>query len=404
MKRKNFTNYSHYSNYSHYFLAMSLFASLLGSFMSMLDWGIYRVGTLSLRVLTISGLGDGFKLIFNRLFTISEQQQAYRYIMFTINASEYEHQALIAAALVVSIIVLVALSIILVFFRKKISIIVAIAFAVGIQIYFGVFPSAIWNIVLLTSLALLLVHTNTQGVVVTFVAVWLVAMGVWVTYPGTNPSLSAFSESIRDQFDIRISQITATPIYISLDGTAPDNRDLNVVDVHEGGLHESSLHDYDVDYDETVRGAEIGALSPPPSLVPVLMAIIAVLAAIAVARYAPKHWNVYKRRKRFETDDSATAINNMFIHMLEWLAVYGLERRNIVFSAYASQLSAIVSPEYSDEYQSMTALWRETMYSHHAPSEEERKQIKEFMYKTMDIVWKNSGIATRIKIKFHYYL
>ena len=388
-----------------YLLAAMMFTGLMGSFMSMLEWGVGRIGLLSAGGFSFLGLADGFRLVFNRLFTISEQQQAYRYVMFTIISPAGEWDRNIAAALLVIAGLLAVFSIALVFSRLKILVVLAVILVVWGQVYFGVFPSAIWNIMLFASFALRLLHRhNSRGIITVIAATTLVAIGVWAICPGANPALSQFSESIRDRFDIRISQITGAPTHTqdAGHGTDPDNRDLNVVDVQEDGLHESPLHDYYVLYDERARGAEIGALSPAPSLLPILLVTIAVLVIIAVARYLPRHLKVVRRRRMLDAEDCP--LNDMFTHMLEWLFAYGLKQKNIVFSGYATQLSELVSLQYSEEYISVTALWQKAVYSDHAPDDAERKLMRDFMYKTMDVVWKNSSMMSRMRIKFQYLL
>ena len=406
-------------------LAVAVFAGLMGSFFSMLEWGLGHIGALSLGGLSAAGFADGFRLVLNRLFTISEQQQAYRYVMFTIQSPQAGWDGYIAAALVAIAVVFAGASVALVYFRSKIFAVATAVLAVGTQIYFGVFPAAAWHIILFTALALTFAygreakrhdayargrvakkHVTHAGVIAVIIAVILTSVVVRTTYSGASPAITELSESIRDRFDIRISQITGTPIYVYTAGYAanPDNRDLNVVEVQDEGQHDSTLQDYDMLHDERAVGAEIGALSPLPSLVPLLLAIIAILVIIAVARYLPKYVNVYKRRKMFDTDAPRAAINNMFIHILEWLFVYGMKRENIVFSAYAPQLKGLISSQYAQEYENTVSIWRKAVYSHHTPGEAERAQIKEFMCITMDIVWKNSGMTDKMRIKFKYFL
>ena len=386
-------------------VAIALFVGLIGSFLSMLEWGFNRFGMLSFQGMGISGLADGFMLLFNRLFTISQQRQAYRYTMFVIASPESYWDGHIALALVVVAMLFGALCAVLAYWRNKTPVVITMILVIAAQVYFGVFPAGLWNILLFASFVLVLMRgAELRNIVAIVIAVAFIAMGTWATYSGTNPRLLALSESIRDQFDIRVSQITGTPIYTHNPGAQPDNRDLSVTDVQEETLHDAHHQDYDILYDERARGAEIGALSAVPSLLPLLLIILAILAVIGIYKYLPMHLRVYKRRKMFDTAGCQVAINDMFIYMLEWLFAHGLERKNIVFSAYGPQLSMLVSQEYAVEYENTIALWRKAVYSGHPPSEAERAHMKAFMHKTMDIVWKKSNISTKARIKFHYYL
>ena len=382
------------------FLAIGLFTGLVGSFFSILEWDLRLLNSLFTGV---SGLADGFLLVFNRLFAMSEQHQAFRYVMFTIYSPESAWDGNIAAALVIIMVLFAAISAVLVYTSRKIPVIIMLLIIVAVQVYFGVFPLALWNIILFASLAIMLVPDSSAAVVVPLV---LISAVVWVAYPGMNLQLREFSESIRDRFDTRINPFAVAPqtAHDAIFQPEPEDRDLNVVYVQEDTLHESALEDYNVEHDELPLGAEIGFAAPQASLLPAILLVIAIAIIAAAIRFIPPLIKASRRRKMFDIDDSPIAINNMFVYMLEWLTVLGLKQKNIVFSAYASQLSVLVSPQYSKEYENLTALWREAVYSNHTLGENERQRMKEFLNKTTDIVWKSSDLRTKIKIRLHHFL
>ena len=399
-----------------YLLALTLFTGLIGTFMSMLRWDLLRISHLFAGVFSFSGLADGFRLVFNRLFEVSEQYQYYRYVMFHINSPESLWDGNIAIALVIIAAFFALLSMVLSFTSRKSPVIVLFTIVSMAQVYFGVFPSAVWNIILFAAFALMLVSRRevkvtadfrTYATIVAFLI--LVAVIIRVINPGTSLRFSELSESIRDHFDTRVSQISGTLLNTpdrSGRGlvTEPESRALNIVDVRDDSLNEMPHDDYYVEYDERIWGAEIGAAGPVPSLLPILLGVIALAVIVAVIRLLPPLRKVAVRQKNFALDDCPVAINNMFIYMLEWLAVYGLKRKNIVFSAYAPQLSALVSQQYAKEYESIAALWCEAVYSNHTIGEPERQRMRQFLDKTKSIVWKNSGVLTRIQIKIDYFL
>ncbi|MCL2527914.1 MAG: hypothetical protein FWE42_05775 [Defluviitaleaceae bacterium] len=397
-------------NYMLFIIIAMVFAGMLGSFISMLGRDFFRFSALFSGSIRIYGLREGMALIANRLFHVSEQNQAYRYTMFVINAQQSDWNRHVMEALGVISIVLAALCIALVRFKRGIFSIITMVLIACFQIYFGVFPSAAWNTILFTSLAMTLMRdgkrVSLRGSIIVITIAALLAVGIWAIYPGPNPTISEFSENIRDRFDIRISQITGTPIHFQEAGhnTAPEYHHLNIVDVQEDTLHEAPTQDYNTQYDERPQGAEIGALGPVASLVPLLIGIIALLIIIALARHIPRHLKVYKRRKQFETDPYPVAINNMFIYVLEWLSAHGLQQENLVFSAYTTKLAQLVSKEYSHEYENATAIWRKAVYSQHTPSKAERLAMQNFLNKTMNIVWKNASIRAKVRIKLHYFL
>ena len=394
-------------------LALPLFIGLVGSLFSMLEWGFYRLGALFDVPFGFSGLIDGFLLVFNRLFEISEQRQLFRYVMFYVNSPEGEWEGRIAAALLTISVLFAVLAFFLARVGNKFAVIVVLLAVVFVQVYFGVVPSAGWNIILFASLALMLAQrhdVNIRATVFGNTAVILMLLFIsaiiWVTYPDRNLWLHEFSESIRDRFDTRINPFAVAPFGTQGFGFVyeTENLDFNIVDTREDTLHESPHDIFAAMYDERAYGAEIGLAGPQASLLPAVFIVAAFAVAAFIVRFVPPYLKALKRRKMFSVDDSPIAINNMFIYMLEWLAVYGLERRNVVFSAYASELSGIVSREYSEEYAGMTALWQKAVYSGHAAGEDERRRMMGFLDKTMSIVWKNSGVFTKIKIKLQYFL
>jgi len=387
----------------HWILAFALFIALTGSFMSMLRWESQRMILLFDGTFGFFGLADGFRLVFNRLFAVSEYYQAYRYIMFAIDLPESAWDAHISVGLIIITASFAAVSVFLAYFGRKIPIIIAMLLVVGVQIYFGVFPHVVWNIILFSSFVLML----SRYYIAIIASIALVAVIVLVAYSGENPQLYAFSESLRDRFNTRVGQFADSSHDTRVDGFAyePEHLALNVVDVQADNLHESAHEDYLLDYDERAGGAEVGTAIPPQSIIAILILTLVVLVSAAIAmRLVPPLVKASKRRKSFELDDYATAINNMFVYMLDWLDAHGLKRRNVVFSAYTSQLSELVSQQYSHQYEDMLMLWRKAVYSNHVPDQAECAKMREFLDETRRMVWESSDIRTKIKIKLHYFL
>ncbi|MCL2593382.1 MAG: hypothetical protein FWD82_08480 [Defluviitaleaceae bacterium] len=395
-----------------WFLAIALFVSLSGSFMSMLRWELGPIVSLFKSGLRFSGILDGFRLIFNRLFVISEQYQAYRYVMFTINSPESAWEQNISMALFVIVIFFAIFSVFLMYIRRKATIFVAIILVTGIQVYFGVFPSAVWNIALFFVFALMFIRKrdrkeNFHG----YVAIASIFVLVWVTvlaiYPNFNPHLHEFSESFRDLFGERISQSTNASHNTQSENFEyePEYLEVSVTDVRSDSLHEASYEDYTVESDERAGGAEVGTVIMQQSvLLPLILLLITAIVIIATIHFAPKLVKAAKRRKMFDKEGCKVAINSMFVYIIDWLVAHGLQRENVVFSIYTEKLSELISLEYSKEYKNIEALWCKAMYSEQEIGEAEKQQVGAFLNKTREIVWKNSSISQKIRIKLHYFL
>ena len=395
------------------FFASALFVGLAGSFLSMLEWDLNIITSLFTAPLSITGLRNGFLLIFNRLFTISEQHQQFRYVMFRISSPEIDWNGNIAVGFAVIAALFAGISFALAATRRKWPVVAVMLLTVGVQVYFGVFAYAVWNIVLFATIAVMLANRrNTdggitfRGIITVATLLLLISVAVWLVYPGRNMQLHEFSEAIRDRFDTRVNPFSVEPFGTHDVATQPelDNLDLNIAGVQDDNLHESPTVGYHVDYDESPQGAEVGFTGPVPSLLPAIIVVILLMILAAVYRFVPPLYKAAKRRRMFTLDDYPVAINNMFLYMLEWLAVIGLERKNVVFSAYAPQLAVLISPQYSDEYERMTVLWQEAVYSNNEPGETKRKQMVDFLEQTKGFVWKKSSISTKLRIKLHYFL
>jgi hypothetical protein len=391
-----------------FFLTLLAYFGLSGSFLSLLRWGLSDLRPLLGGVPTLAGLAEGFKLVANRLFLVSEQYQSYRYLMFAINAPESDWALHTAAALGAVNLLFAALCAALACTRRPMAVAVVLAVVTGAQVYFGVSPAPLWNVLLFASLALL--GVNKRGAVyaasaVLVCGVVLVAALAGLRYPGPNPALASFSETARDRFAVNAGRLTSADVALHSGGVAePENRGLNPVNVREETLHGATLHGYRITPNEMPVGTGIGALPPPPPLLPLLLVVMALPLIAFALRYARVFVRLYKRRKGFDTCDCRTAVNDMFLYVLEWLGAYGLVRGNQLFSAYAAPLCGLISREYAREYEQAALLWREAAYSPRPTGEAQRQCMKAFLRKTMGIVWENSGTAAKLKIKFHYFL
>jgi len=387
-------------------LALALFLGFAGAFLNMLGWSLNIFAPLFTAPFSFSGLGNGFLLIINRLFFVSEQNQLFIYDMFHISSPQGDWDGNIAGAFVVIFIMLAAVSYAIAASRRKIPAAAAVFAIIAAQVYFGVFPSAFWNVLLFAALAMVFAkeRATIRGVVPMAIVLVLVFAGIWAIHPDRSAWLFELSEAMRDWINEPISQSYLE--YLQTRGADFDPAEMAyaLANVSDNMLAESPITDFAAQFDDIAHGAEIGFINLDASLLPAIIFVISTMLAAAIIRFVPPFIMALKQRKMFDLDDSAVAINNMFAHLLQWLEIAGLERKNAVYSAYCSSLSQIVSQEYSQEYAQMTELWQRAVYSDHASGEAERAIMRKFLEKTKSHVWKNSDIATKLKIKFQYFL
>jgi hypothetical protein len=369
-------------------MTILLFIAFWGVFSSMLNWGFFHIFTES----GFSFSFDGFVLIFNRLFEISELNQSYRYVMFNITAPQNMWSGQISAALFVFAIFFASLSFFLAFTRFKIFVLIIMIFVVGVQVYFGVFPDSGWNILLFSAFAAVISHK--KGLINIAVCVLFLILPI-AGISTENPRFDELSETLRDHFAVRQFSNAQEQFY--------DPAYQRFLYVSEN-IYPYANEGYDTVEYERPLGAEIGAIAHEPSMWLLLLAIFIVLLVIAIFRYLPRYIHVYKRRKMFALGEPNNAIKDMFFYLNEWLFAYGLKEQNIPFSCYESDLGLLISSEYSREYSTAVVLWQRAVFSDYLLDENDRKFMLDFLEKTMEIVWKNSNILTKIKMKFVCYL
>ena len=382
-----------------------LFIAFTGSFLSMLEWDVSIFTSLFAAPFSAHGLQNGFLLIFNRLFYISEQQQMFRYTMFHISSPQVDWVGNTSVAFLFIAVIIGVLSFAISFSRKVLPLMVAFIFSVGIQVYFGVFPSYVWNILLFVVFAFMLVNKQNMAGFRTVLPITLlvgfVLIAVWVIYPGRNERLFELSESIRDRFDTPLAESFVSPpplIYTDV-RFDPEYRDLRVVDTLEDTLNEADLEEFLVDFEDRAEGAEIGFAVPEPSFFGAVLVVVSLLILSAFVRFVPPFWKSRKRRRGFMTQNPDAAINDMFLYLLEWLHEVGLERKNEVFSAYAPRIQVLVSGDYSEGYKRVISIWQKAVYSNYAAGEDERKEMLSFLEETRNCIWNKSDLDFGLRLK-----
>jgi len=370
----------------------------------MLEWRTFDIGAPTL---SFNGLAEGYRLVFNRLFSISEERQLYAYVMFDITAPEAALPGYIGIALMTLAIFFALFCVGLTYIRSNIPLVITMVIVVAMQVYFGVFPNFAPSVLLFATFALILVYRpgmDVRGGVAIIGLTAIVAAAVWLVYPGQNPQLLTFSEAIRDRLSTRVAYVYAQDAYTEMHGHTLEHRTLHVAYVQDEYLHEAQRVDYYVDHDNRALGANIGFAMPQPSLWPVILAVMALGVIAAIAKAVPPLVKGARRRRMFAMAENAAAIDYMFAYALEWLTAYGLKQRNIVYSAYSPDVAVLISPDYAAEYDSAVTIWHQAVYSNHIIDEATWQQMKAFVDKTSTYIWQNSNISARLRLKFNHCL
>ena len=377
-------------------LAAALFIGIMGAFFSMLE-----ISTLP-PTLRITNLLSSFKVLLNHLFTISEQHQAYLYERFLVPVSPeyyliYVFFALIFIAITAALYIFIMLKL-----KSKIMGFFLFFLLTSLQIYFGVFATPIWNIILYTAIALALLQK--ARIVAFATASAVVVVIVLFIFPGPNANIAILSENIRDQFgQILERPIAATTPLTHLAHTTPQTQEVEMREEEAGiGDTPEGGHEYSIDRDERFAGSQIGAAIGQRLWVLWLIGLAFLVGYIIWL--ANKIFAAYKKQAAFNSTDNATAIDSMFKHLTEWLIEFGINPQNHAYAEYVNQLGPILPTEYAESYPQIVELWQETIYSNHTMTEEDKNQMRLYLNEIKTTLTKPLNPLARAKVKAKLFL
>ena len=396
-----------HSRLSPWLITAALLIVITGALLSMLE--ITAPQTTAAVPLRIQSITDGFMLLFNRLFTVSEQYQSYIYEKFTVTVPANSSDSYIFVALAIIALATVAYCGVMVKRKSTVMCLCAFVLFAGVQIYFGVFPAPAWTITLFAALFAAVMHSTIGGAkslrsLAPFcsLAIILLVTAI-ITYPGTNPILSEWSEAMRDRFDEKIErpvtarmnpqELLTTEQLLELQRSAETvNRDEN----QPGG------EEYNTENQQRFSGSQIGTAAAQRLW---LLWLMLLLFAVGFAAWMLIRYRAYiKRQAEFDSSDCSAAINSMFLHLTRWLIEFGLKKQDNAYSSYSNPLETLMSIEYADEYLTAVALWQEAVYSAHELSPENRKQMRRFLDKTVGLIGSKANLLARARIRLRLML
>jgi hypothetical protein len=317
---------------------------------------------------------DGFKLICNNLFSVSEKYQLYKYDMFEVSTSE---TAVNTAYLCITVILSMLCSITAVY-RNFVLLAIGFVFVIEVQIYFGVFPSAVWNVIYFVALVVSILG-DIKKEYITLAVTFIVICLVCVFFTNDSPELHNFSEQIRDMFDEKLENPIPDEI------THNDNFDEQIS--HEqfrkddsNNIDYSNANEFHTNIEQDQSGAEVGLTEPSPNinwlliilLIPLVILIILICKKISLT-------------VKFSSSDYRKAINSMFMYLMKLYERRGLIPENTLYSNYSEQIEKII-PDYTAAYSEIVELWEEAIYSNHTITVEHRDKMRELLSHTRKLI------------------
>ena len=331
---------------------------------------------------------NGFALIVNRLFAISEANQSYEYdrLAVTVSADQELFCILWAVALVS---LLWAILSIWLMPRQLwlLSLTAAGGFASAVA-YFGVAPAFWWGISLAAACVLPLIGERARiPSVLPALAVLLLLCLAVLPLPKENARISALDETLRDRMAFHTVQYDAVQEPIEIPKPKPKEKKKPQEQWIQNQFH---------------------SVSDLPNLKYWILAalILTVLLILLIPSILADRLNKRIERNRAGMDDvnCSAAIHAMFLYAVQWLRASGVEPGNVNFTEWTLRLADTMPEGYSERYLKVVPLWQEAAFSGHVLSEAQRETMYQFLRETGQAVWDRATLRQRMQIRFRYAL
>ena len=376
-------------------LWLSLTAAVIGAVCSMLELAAWP-GFAPAHIL------EGLRLLCNRLFSTSERYQYYIYNKLAISLPEAQWGGALGAGLVLLFVLAAVASGFAVFARRRVFAGIGVVFVVGVQIYFGVFPSMVWNVLLFGSFAAVLADTNVlkrQILLLMIVAIAAVGLGT-VVYRGVNPALYTASEAIRDAFGEKVENPATDNTQAYMEERKRQNREEEV----RIGKENSAMADTQLTQEEHFAGAQIGSTEAHPRWIPIVTTIVLVLLVMAWVAYICVAAS--RRRAFLDSADTNTAVIYRFLMALDGLCALGLEPRNRLYSACIEEVGVLLAPQAGKAaaidgaavFAEAEAIWREAVFSTHTITAAQCARMRLLAEKLLAAAYERGNTVVRVRL------
>lgn len=353
------------------------------------------LAALALLACLLPGVRDGAAILCAHLFSASEAVNRYTYIRFDSLPEGQEALRCMGIFQLVLAVCWGSFAFLAVHGQKWFALALT-ALVVGVEVYFGLFPSG-WNgMVLFLLLALaLLPRASLSGQVGVLLASLLVCFAVGTAFSGVNADLENCSEQLRDQ----LSETAQTgSAWVSQALGANRTHKENRLDAAEGAVQSENAAQYEK---ETEYQQEI---SQPRSVNyrKIILLLLAVVLLLAVP-FVPFFLLDSRRRKalayrsEFGSADGSAAVRVMFPHIVRCLTAFGLQDDNDDFSML--DLSSLPSA-YVQMYREAVGAWQQAEYSDHPVSTRQKSAVAALLQETERFVYDAADRRQRFRLRY----
>ena len=316
---------------------------------SLISSGILAVYFL----IRFSSILDGWKLLANQMFRLSEQTQAYAYDYFAVSGESSLETLLFATVLAG---VLCAL-------WHNIWNAVLCGIWIAAMAYFGVTPGVQWLVFLVLAGMLSVLPSQQKWFHGSVAAVLLVAIAFAVIQlaPEPNKAVSALDDRLRDSLAAAPMTYEQTPV---------------PTEVPEPEI----IPEPQVEREQPEHGVRRAVINVLFLLLAALTLALLFIPAFIKDRGVKL---CQKNRAGLNDEDHAAAIRAMYLYAQRWRSLSDLP-------------CEIPSQVY--------ATWQEAAYSNHAMTARHREVVHRYMVETAEAVWAASGYRKRLRIRYRICL
>lgn len=353
-------------------------------------------GICVLLLLLIPEANRGAQALCNRIFDASEAVNAYAYVHFPVPESQ---NVLWAAALLACIPVLLCGAAVLL--RSRLIVFGIIAACILFQVYFGLaFPAWI-QIPLCASAAIWMMRRpgSRKTRILFCAAVLLAALLTALAWPGTDSATEAASETVRDQLNRAMLQMTGT-LQETPEGET-ETRHVHSRRLENGGREAETEQEF------RLVTAEEEQISMPHWVNWVkVFALLLLAVALITLPFAPflllnARWKkAEKEREAFSSGGRGEAVQAVFRRVIRWLEAAGAGGGNLLYREWGERLPECLPEGYRERFARCAADFEEAAYSDHEIPEEKRQNALALLKETEDALWENAGRRQRLKLKY----
>lgn len=296
---------------------------------------------------------DGFKLLANRMFQLSEQTQAYEYDYFSVDGDSAV-EAVLLMAMVFGM------------FCSRWGNAVSLTLCglwLAVMAYFGVTPEQHWFLALLLAGSLALLPRNQKWfyALIAFALLLTIGFGCWKLAPQPNHTVSQWDEDLRDALAGNSMHYEQEPV---------------PTDVPQPEIVPSPSIEQEQP-DHGVQKKLINILFITLSVVTLLLLFIPAVIKDRAAKRSEEN------RRPMRDKDPAKAIHAMYLYAGQW-----------------RKLSKEQTPVPGEIY----GIWQEAVFSDHEMTEKQCQMMRQYMKETAEAVWNQADKRERLYIQYRLCL